>query len=56
MAYENNKIIVGKIFVKFCDAGKSMVPNTSNNIAENNIKYTFIYFLCSLQNLFHQNK
>jgi hypothetical protein len=38
MAYENNKIVVGRIFVKFCDAGNSMVPITSNKIAENNIK------------------
>ena len=38
MAYENNNIVVGKMFVKFCDAGNSMVPTTSNKIAENNIK------------------
>ena len=38
MAYENNNIVVGKIFVKFCDAGNSMDPTTSNKIAENNIK------------------
>ena len=55
MPYESNKAIVGNIFVKFCDIGNNIVPQTSNKIAVNKMKYTFIFFLYFLQNLFHQN-
>jgi len=42
MPYEINKTILGNAFVKFCDAGNSIVPKTSNAIAAKRIKYKFI--------------
>ena len=41
--YDAVSRMVGIIFVKFCETGRSIVPKTSNVIAKKRIRYVFTY-------------